>query len=309
MRPRRSTLTALTILLLGGPALAVAQRVTALTLSANSVIGGQGPTGQVSLSGPAPAGGLVVQLSSTNPAVAYPAPASVTVPQGARTQKFTVRTVPVGQSTAVTIGAFAGGESRTALLNVRALLSSVTLADRSVRGGFGTKGVVRVSEPAPAGGLVVLLSSADPEVATVPGSATIPAGAVSGTFDVLAVPVSRSATVSISAAVDGVHKTAQLTVEAPALLSLVFGPASLRGGAGTTGEVELTGRAPSGGFAVALSSGDPAVVTMAGDVIVPAGATTVRFPVATRRVTKPTIVKLTASANGVFRSQEVAVNP
>lgn len=309
MHQRRSAIITLTALLLGVPVIAVAQTITSVTLSPNSVMGGQKSAGQVRLSGPAPSGGFVVQLSSTHPAAAYSISSSVIVPAGATTQNFTVTTVGVGQSTAVTIAAFAGGVSRTVLLNVQALLSSVTLGSPSVRGGFGTGGIVRLFVPAPAGGVTIQLSSSNPAAATVPAGVTVRTGAMTADFTVTAVPVAQSATVTITAAVDGVSKTAPLTVEPTVLLYLVLGPASLRGGVGSTGEVELSGPAPSGGFAVTLSSGDPAVATVPARVTVPARATTAQFPITTRRVAKVTGVTITASTDGGARTRQLMVNP
>jgi len=43
--------------------------VSAVNLSANAVLGGGGLTGTVVLTAPAPAGGLVVNLQSSNPLV------------------------------------------------------------------------------------------------------------------------------------------------------------------------------------------------------------------------------------------------
>src|SRR5205807_10462942 len=90
--------------------------ISSLTLNPISVVGGaQSSTGTVTLSGPAPTGGAVVSLSSSNPSVAA-VPASVTVPAGASSASFTVTTSAVVASTAVTISASYGGASRTAKL-------------------------------------------------------------------------------------------------------------------------------------------------------------------------------------------------
>jgi len=76
-------------------------------------------TGTVVLATPAPSGGVVVTLGSSNPAVAYP-PASVTLTAGQTKKSFTVRTRSVTTTTGVTISAAAGGVTKTATLTVRA---------------------------------------------------------------------------------------------------------------------------------------------------------------------------------------------
>ncbi|MEQ1822440.1 MAG: hypothetical protein ABL949_08015 [Fimbriimonadaceae bacterium] len=63
---------------------------TGLTLSTASITGGQSLTGTVTLSGPAPAGGLVLSCWDTNAAII--APGSVTVAEGDTTATFTITT-------------------------------------------------------------------------------------------------------------------------------------------------------------------------------------------------------------------------
>jgi hypothetical protein len=310
MTPRRSRLIPVTVLLLGFPGIAVAQTITSVTLAPNSVIGGKSATGQVKLSGPAPSGGFLVQLSSGNPAAAHPSSPSVTVPGGATTQNFTVTTAAVGQNTAVTIAAFGGGGTKTALLNVQAVLESIVLGRTSVLGGFGTGGVVHLFIPSPLpGGLNVLLSSSNPAAATVPVGVGLPPGATTGAFSVVAVPVAQPVTVTISATVDGLSKTVQLTVEPPVFQYFNIGTNPTRGGTEVPGEVVISGPAPAGGFPVTLSSGDPAVVTVGASVTVPAGSDKMRFTIPTRRVEKATEVKITASASGATKTRQLTVTP
>lgn len=66
------------------------QALTELKVSPEAVMGGQSASGTVTLAGPAPAGGQVVTLSSTNAAATVPA--SVTVAAGTRTATFSIAT-------------------------------------------------------------------------------------------------------------------------------------------------------------------------------------------------------------------------
>jgi hypothetical protein len=92
--------------------------LSALTLSPTSVIGGvQSSTGTVTLSGPAPAGGAQVALSSSNTAAAQ-VPSSVMVAAGATSATFTIGTSVVLISTSATISASYNGTVRTAGLTV-----------------------------------------------------------------------------------------------------------------------------------------------------------------------------------------------
>src|SRR5256884_6188711 len=79
--------------------------LSSLTLNPTSVIGGlQSSTATVTLSGPAPAAGAQVTLSSSNTAVAS-VPSSVTVPAGATNATLTGHTTIVLFSTSRTISA------------------------------------------------------------------------------------------------------------------------------------------------------------------------------------------------------------
>jgi hypothetical protein len=83
----------------------------------NPVIGGQGATGQVILPRPAGLGGVVLTLSSSNPAAAV-APASVTVPTGANTITFPIVTFSVAAPTEATISVSSAAGGASAVLRV-----------------------------------------------------------------------------------------------------------------------------------------------------------------------------------------------
>lgn len=78
-------------------------------------------------------------------------------------------------------------------------LTSLSLNASSVPGGNTVQGTVTLGQPAASGGVVVTLSSANPSVATVPGSVTVPAGQFSANFTVITSIVSLPTSVSISA--------------------------------------------------------------------------------------------------------------
>ncbi len=91
--------------------------VSSLTLNPTSVIGGvNSTTGTVTLSGPAPAGGAQVVLSSNNGAASVPS--RVFVPAGATSATFAVSTSVVLVSTSVTISALYNSTTQTATLSV-----------------------------------------------------------------------------------------------------------------------------------------------------------------------------------------------
>src|SRR6266478_167844 len=288
--------------------------LSSLTLNPTSVNGGSPSTGSVTLSGPAPSGGALVSLSSSNTAVATVL-ANVTIPAGATSLTFTVTTLAVTASTPITISASYAGVAKTASLTVTPqppsgpTLTSLTLNPTSVNGGSPSTGSVTLSGPAPTAGAIVSLSSSDTTVATVPASVTVPAGATtSAAFTVTTLVVTASTPISISASYAGVTQTAFLTVT-PTLTSLTLNPTSVNGGSPSTGNVKLSGPAPSGGALVSLSSSNTAAATVPVSVTIPAGATSLTFSVPTLAVTASTPVNISASYAGVTHTASLVVAP
>lgn len=94
-------------------------RLTAVALSPTSVVGSQVATGSVTLSGPAPAGGVNVKLASSNTNAAV-VPAGVAVRAGARSATFQVQTRPV-PATRVQISATLENDVQRAILSIRVI--------------------------------------------------------------------------------------------------------------------------------------------------------------------------------------------
>jgi len=81
------------------------------------VVRGTTATGTVTLSAPAPAGGVAVDVRSSKTTAAA-VEARVTVPEGATTATFNVTTKQVRRNAAVTITATYAGVRKTARLTV-----------------------------------------------------------------------------------------------------------------------------------------------------------------------------------------------
>ena len=89
-------------------------------------------------------------------------------------------------------------------------VSALTLNPSSVVGGNSVQGKVTLSAAAPAATVVTLASNS--ARATVPASITIAAGASSGTFTIGTTAVTTTVTASISATLNGVSRSATLTI-------------------------------------------------------------------------------------------------
>jgi len=91
--------------------------LTALSFQPTYVRGGRLSAGTLTLSGPAPPGGLSVALSSDHPRVAHP-PSFVIVPANKASVQFAVYTFPVKNNIIVTITATAGASHVSGTLMV-----------------------------------------------------------------------------------------------------------------------------------------------------------------------------------------------
>lgn len=92
------------------------------------------------------------------------------------------------------------------------------------------------------------------------------------------------------------------------LNSLSLSAPSAWGGSAVTGTVSLTGNAPSGGVTVALARSTTSV-TIPASVVVPAGQSSVNFPVSTSIVYYNVNATITASLNGVSRQAGLLIYP
>ena len=288
--------------------------LSSLSLNPTSVVGGNSSTGTVTLSGPAPSGGFVVSLSSSNTNVAT-VPSTVTVPAGATSANFTVSTQAVSSATSVTITASAGGVSRSATLTVNppssgVTLQSLTISPTSVVGGSRVVGTVTLTAPAPEDGYLVQLgSNATARLTLMPSHVIVPAGQRTASFEIITRRVNQSTTLTVRASAEGVSRQATLTIlpeQAVELQSLTISPTSVLGGSSATGTITLSAPAPAGGIVVQLRSNSnraqvPSTVT------IPAGATSANFTIRTTAGGLVTTATITATYNGVSRSAQLTI--
>ncbi|HLK13849.1 MAG TPA: SBBP repeat-containing protein, partial [Fimbriimonadaceae bacterium] len=183
-----------------------------LSLSLNSVLGGNSVTGTVSISNPAPLGGLPVNIMFSPPGLASTS-GSITIPAGQLNTSFTINTVPTSTTTPVTITVSSGSISAQQVLTVRApSLTSISFTPSTVVGLRTTVCKITLDGPATAGGTVVTLSSSNPLVATLPPSVTILAGKTTYVFTVLTRRVSRPLSTTVTASTNSTQASATFTV-------------------------------------------------------------------------------------------------
>jgi hypothetical protein len=264
-----------------------------LALSLRYVLNGNTPTGTVTLANPALTGGTVVNLSSSMTSLAT-VPASVTVPGGSTTATFAITTAStplVTSDTPVRITASGVGQNT---LTVTPLLAGMFVNPGTIIGGASASGLILLNGNAGSGGASVAIRSNSPSI-TVPATVTIPQGASQATFTINSSSVTSATTGAITATVLGATAQSSLTLE-PALSSISVTPTSVPGGANATLVIYLGANAPTGGWQVNLSSGNPSVASVPATVTLPAGTRYLQVRVTTNPQCSNTPITLTASS-------------
>ncbi len=283
-----------------------AQRLPLITATQHVL--GTGQTGQVrvELAHPAPQGGRVLNVTVSDPA-ALELPASVTVPQAETSVTFPVIAGSTIADKTVTIVWNDEGTLRETTVLVSpppAEITSLVIDPVNLNAGASATATVTLSRAV--AGTVVALASSNPDVASVPSTASVPDGAAAATFEVTGL---REGAATVSATLGSSTKTATLTVLGPRVASVSVAPSILVIGSSATGSVTLTLPAAPGGYSVALSSTDGVLQTPA-SVRIPEGQLSATFPVSTMPGTQPGTIGLTATADGVTKTVSVhVVNP
>jgi hypothetical protein len=272
---------------------------TVQSVTINPTVAAGGPngsgvrvTGTVTLGADAPASGadVTVTLSNTTAALLVGGENEgtlvVRIEPGQRTATFTVETKEVTTQTAVNITASYEGNFKVTQLNVVPWLQAIAITPNTLVGGNTTTGRVTLAQNAPAGGLVVELTSDTPSLVSFANAAggaitsvTVPAGQATATFNIVTNGVANQTTVGVTASALGVNRTQQITLNTANLRSLTFNPTNLAGLGTTVGTITLDGKAGSN-FTVALS-GLPAGYSYPSTVTFAAGQSSVSFNVTT----------------------------
>jgi hypothetical protein len=290
----------------------------------NPITGGNSTIGQIDMSGLSRTGGPTFTLTSNHPEIvptqSVPAPASSSL----FGFQASIATRATSVDTDVTVTASDGRYSFSGVLTVRAappppVLSGVSVSPSSVVGGNNSIGTVTFSAPQSSAMTVALSTPAPANVATMPSSVTVPAGATSASFTINTFAVTSQFNMNIFAGLagsPGVQTLLLITPGGPTGISgLTINPVDLVGGASTTGTVTLSAAAPSGGAVVTLSkafsNGGPGTVpvTIPASVTVPAGQTSASFSIATSSVTSTTNVRITGAYNGSTFAADMTLFP
>ena len=247
---------------------------TPATLSVSS---GTTQNATLTLSGPAPASGLTINLASSNTSAAT-VPNSVTFSAGATTVSVPVTGVASGSASAtITASTTAPNIPSTTLsVSATAAVGMIGLpSNTSVVLGQSVTFPVTLPTAAPVGGVTVTLSSANSSIATVTSSVTIAAGATQPATQPQVTGVNLGA-VNINASAPG-YTSAVQQVQVAATLSFTPNTVTVIGTGTQSLTLALSASAPTGSLAVNLSSSNTGVATVPSSVTIPAG--TISVPV------------------------------
>jgi hypothetical protein len=268
-----------------------------------------GATGNLTLNllgNQAPAGGLIVNLSSSDPSRAT-VPPTVSFAPGATTVSVPVTGIAPG-SAVITANATVVNfpATATATVNVTGTINSP--ANTTVKLGQSASFGVTLSAPAAAGGVTVTLKSSDASKVTVtPGSVVIPQGATTPLTQPQVTGAGIGSTTVTASATGYTSGTGTVTVTAPTMAFTGLPPVITAGFVGNLTLSLTGGQAPVGGLTVNLSSSATSKATVPATVSFAAGATSVTVPVT--GVT-PGSATITASAPGIASATtSVTVTP
>ena len=274
----------------------------AITMTVQSELVGINSTlnGSFTLSAPAPAGGLVVTLTSGTPANVTIAPATVTVAAGGTTGAFTYTGVAAGNSTLS--GSAPSYQTGTVMTTATAAQVSLGMIPNVAPAQMQSI-ALSLATAAPPGGTTVTFTIANTNIATVTPSITIPAGDTSNPTANPQVTGVLIGTTTVTATAPGY---APATLPVVVTVTAVFTPqtTNINLTTASTTSLAISAPAPPGGITFTLSSDSPAIATVPASITVPAGATSVPIAITgvsagttTIRADSPGITEATGTVN------------
>jgi hypothetical protein len=143
----------------------------------------------------------------------------------------------------------------------------------------------------------------------VPSSAVVPAGASTAAISIQTADVTQNTPVTITATWNGVSAQTQITVTPQGRpVSITVNPTVASEPAGSFGTV-VVDSAPSSDETLQITSSNPSVASIPGQVIIPAGSTAGGFDIITSLVSQPTTVTISVTGGGVTLSTNLTVEP
>jgi len=285
--------------------------LTNFSIDNSEIPSGGVANGTVTIAQPAPAGGVIVNIATSNALIAS-VPSSVTIAQGQTSGTFQINGGFMAVNQTALISVSRNGQtlpsSSSPNLTVDALGVTLQLNPNDVLGGSSSQGSITISAPAPLPNGITFTVGASPSglVSLSPTTVTIPAGSLTNdpySFLVSTLPVTSSASVDISTTwTDALGVTAPtvdqfLTIEPVAIQSISFSSDIVKQRVGVTQcTLTLSGPAPAGGALVTISQ-NPVLLVASSTQLIQAGQTSLTFPMRAKAVTRNLQDIVTATYN------------
>ncbi len=294
-----------------------APTLSGFTITPTTVTSGGTASLAFTLSAPAPTGGAIISLTSSNGS-AFPVVSTYTIQAGQTTATVGYAAGTVTSATMVTITASYNGSSKQATVTVNPATASITLSGFTITPATVTSGgtaslTLTLSAPAPTGGAIISLTSSNGSAFPVVSTYTIPVGQTTATVGDAAGTVTSATAVTITASYNGSTQQATVTVNPAAASTTLSGftiaPTTIISGGTATLTLTLSAPAPTGGAIINLTSSNGSAFPVVSTYMIQAGQTAGTFGDAAGTVTSATAVTITASYNGSSKQATVTVNP
>jgi len=283
--------------------------IASFKLSSSSAYGGEMVTGTITLSNPAPTGGVQLKVQSSESYVQLPG--SVMVPAGATTATFNIQTVGVANIQIANIMVSNTLSSMGTTITIYpAVVSSVTVTPSPVVSGNSSTGFIKILGVAPPNGMAVILNVTKGAL-TVPNLVKVPTGANSASFTCTAKQVTSSSQVTVSASFANTTVQSVVNIVPLSVAQITLSQASVVGGSNTTvlGLVTLNGQTPSGGIVVKLKSSNPKIASCPAQITIGAGKNSGPFTLTHLIATSASSAIVSATTGMVSVQTELTIHP
>lgn len=275
--------------------------LTDFTVASPTVVGGTAFQGTLTLdySGGGPQD---VAISSDKPAI-VPA-ATVTIPANRLTRTFSANTAAVTSDQTVVVSAKHRAVTKTQTIEVTREVGPalLTVNPRVIAGSARAIGTVRLTHPAPIGGVVVSMTDNGPELAVNP-NVIVASGHITQNFTITTYAVNASVVRTVTASRAGRTATFDVTIVPLTIASFTIAPSGVVGGNSATGTVTLNAPAPPSGVTVSLAA-NSTVLQVPATLTIPEGSISGTFPV----TTSTTSVQVTRTVSMTFKGQKMTRN-
>ena len=262
-----------------------------------SLASGGTTTCTVTISEPAPSGGVSLPLSSSNTLLTLPG--SVSVLSGATSAVFTAIAGNINAVQVATVMASLSGTWVSSSITLDApTVTSLACNPTTIGSATASSCVVTVSEPVSEEAGLPVSMVVDNTALKAPATVTVPVGATTTAFTLTSGSIAARQTATVTAMLNGTTAATNLTlVTAPAISALSCSPAVVASHGATTCTVTLSDAAAPGGTAVMFAASDSSL-NVPPSVTVAAGLKTGTITVTIGDVSAQKPVILTAMLNG-----------